>query len=231
MKKIVSIAVIIGAVLTLIGLSGWQVSRMMWKNNIVTKLDAEYEKTPQNYVYDANGLIKLGLEENPIRYGLVKGNFIYQDTMLFGPKPHEREMGYHVVTPLKIDDETDDGIILVNRGWISLANKDKAFIERDAPVSVIGIIRKSDWNDFTPNNSPENEVWSKLDTQEIASVKNYTRVAPVILYAKNTEDSFIIPQDGKWYPRNKHLEYAIFWLVMAISLLSVTAIYLKQNKK
>ena len=227
MKNTLGRNIIIGALITLLGLSAWQVSRLLWKNEIIAKLDAEYAKTPQNYIYNFNALNKLGREETPIRYGQVKGEFNHAQTMLFGPKPHEGEMGYHVLTPLNMV----GGSVLVHRGWISKENKKS--LDNDislASTEIIGMMRRPQWNSFTPNNSPENDVWSKLDIEEIAGVHKIANIAPVILYAETKTNEKIIPQIEKWYPRNKHLYYAIFWFTMALALLAVIVKYQRQQK-
>ena len=221
--RIVSFCVITCAIVTLLSLSAWQIKRLQWKNDIIDKLDLEYQKNPANYVYNFNALKKLYREETPIRYGQIKGLFLHDKTMLFGPKPHDKKPGYHVVTPLQLD----SGIILVHRGWISDTHKDQ--LNRSVTSTALnGIMRKPEWNSFTPNNNVDNNVWTKLDIADIAQKKNVETIAPVIFYTETKTSEYIIPQSTKWYPRNKHKQYAIFWFIMACALISVLLIFKRQ---
>ena len=222
--RIVSFCVILGAIATLLGLSAWQVQRLQWKAQIIEKLDEEYQKKPQDYVYNFNALDKLKHEETPIRYGQIKGTFLHEDTMFFGPKPHNDKAGYHVVTPFKVD----RGIILVNRGWVSEADREK-LSNKNPSIALNGIMRKPEWNRFTPNNNVVNDIWTKLDIEDIAQKKNIDPIAPVIFYAETKTDQRIIPQIVKWYPRNKHKQYAIFWFVMACALIGVLVMFRRQK--
>jgi len=248
-----AVIAIIGASAILLSLSAWQVNRLQWKNNIIEKLDNEYTKNPAKYVYDFKALNELGEGTMPIRYGRVKGELMPSHTMLFGPKPHEGKAGFDVVTPLRMN----KGYILVHRGWIAEedgkenkkegndsfgqnlnvnSNKVNQTLLNEvslANINIDGIIRKSEWNHFTPDNSPENEIWSKLDIESIAKAKNLSPIAPVIIYADSSNHKDIISKssDGKWYPRNKHKYYAIFWFVMACALWGVAGNYWFNNKR
>ena len=151
--------------------------------------------------------------------------------MLFGPKPYDGKIGYHVLTPLK----TLSGTILVNRGWVDEKDKDKLpIINKKEPLTATGVIRKPDWNKFTPNNNPESNIWTKLDIKQIGSAKNLEGLSHKILYldkAIEEESSSIHLVHEKWYPRNKHRQYAIFWFSMAVIFLGFFVLYTRSAKR
>ncbi len=218
-----------GAITTLLGLSYWQVERLKWKNDIIERLNIEYQKDPAAHSFNFDDLQAMNNHDLPLQYGQVIGHFEHDKQIFAGPKPHEGEIGYQIITPLRLQ---KGGYILVNRGWISLENKKTLKTENtQTSQTVTGVFRKPEWNSFTPNNSPENNVWSKLDIQEIAHVKDLKSIAPVMLYAEHSVNTIIIPQPQKWYPRNKHKQYAIFWATMALAFISVFGLFVLKNKR
>ena len=216
LKKIISGILFLGALSVLLSLGYWQVQRLAWKTEIIEQLESEYAKDAL-----ANRLNFKNLQDEKIQYGSVRGRFDYKQEILVGPKPHDGKIGYLVVTPLKIN----GGTILVNRGWIEGEQAETS--QPSGNITITGIFRKPDWNSFTPDNSPTNNVWTKLDIQQIAQAKNINNVAPVMLYAESATKSFapIVMQSERWMPRNKHKQYAIFWFSMAGVLLGVFGFY------
>lgn len=225
LRKIISFIVLIAAFVTLIGLGYWQVQRLQWKNDIIARLDAEYQKTDNEFSF--HDLSNLQDDTLPLKYGRVEGRYIFDKQIFLGPKPHEGDIGFDVITVLQF--KTGD-YILVNRGWVEKDNLEKIKTNEAAePHNVTGILRKPDWNRFTPNNSPQNNVWSKADIQQIANFMKLAPIAPVILYASSQDNPLVIAHEEKWYPRNKHLQYAIFWFSMALVLVVVFGIYSRKK--
>jgi surfeit locus 1 family protein len=234
MKKIVTFIVICGAVLTLFGLGTWQLQRLHWKQNIIENLEDEYLKESGEFVYNIETLNTLEGKENGILFGGVMGKFIPDASPIFlQPKTHDGKVGAHVIQPFEL---YRGGVVFVNRGWIKQEE-----IERFAPAAsssitkfdyVEGIFRKPEWNRFTSNNSPAQNIWTKADTIQLAAHYNIERAAPVLLYATKIENNQgLVLQDAKWYPRNKHLQYAIFWYGMIFVLLGLVGYAVKSNKK
>lgn len=227
MRRIIAPILFITAFLTLIVLGTWQVQRLAWKNNIIQNLNDSYTNAEENLSF---ATIQTP-NDTGIYYGSVQGRFIYDKEILVGPKPNEGDIGYQVITPLKM---RDGNYILVNRGWINGDKKENLQSTRpQGKITVGGLFRKPDWNSFTPDNSPENNIWTKLDITQIATAKNITPIAHLMLYADKTSKPFgeLRMQQEKWYPNNKHRQYAIFWYVMAGALVVVFGLFLKTKKK
>ncbi len=225
MKKIFASILFITAFITLIFLGTWQLDRLAWKTQIIKKLDREYQQAKKITFQELEVL-----DDDAIRYGTLKGNFLYDREILVGPKPLDGEIGYQVITPLQL---SDNNHILVNRGWIGL-NKidDLPRTHSNNLATITGLLRIPDWNKFTPDNSPANNIWTKLDIKQIANVKNIQPVSKFMLYATEVmpDTPTLKLQNKRWYPRNKHQQYAFFWFTMAGVLVVLLGLFVRQSK-
>ncbi len=224
-KNIIGGIVILSSLIVLCALGNWQLQRAKWKENIIEKLESEYAKNPTEHRLEFSNL------QNPmIQYGHIRGKFDYSKQMLFGPKKHEENIGYDVLIPMAL---TKGGNVLVNMGWVKGENRDDIKIPSlKGYITITGIARLPEWNSFTPNNSPENNIWTKLDLEQIESAKNIKTLAPVIFFAEKASVTFtdFIMQTERWMPRNKHRQYALFWFSMAGILLIITGIFIFRYK-
>lgn len=199
----------------LAGLGTWQVKRLHWKDTIIAQLDEAYSKdtnTPPDFDKDFS-------------YGQVEGTFLAKKTILIGPRTRNGQVGKDVLVPIIMNDQTG---LIVNLGWVP-----DGWDKQDLPIHHLdqknirfeGLTRKPDWNMFTSGNVPQQDLWFRPDINEIAKAKDLKNPLPVMLYAYTASYKMdaTLPNHEKWYPRNKHLQYALFWYSMAAVL---TAIYL-----
>jgi len=215
---------ILGAAIMLY-LGNWQLDRLHWKSYIIAQLDKAYNN-PNPPLFNAGALETAAQEGEEILFGSVIGFPIWEKEIFYGPKSKNREMGFNVITPVllssegvKPDPQIAPQYILVNRGWISeIDAQDLEKMQRpEARLIFTGLIRKPDWNKYTPNNNPKSETWTKLDIAQIAKVKGLKNTMPYMLYAEKVSESVdtVAPLAERWYPRNKHKQYALFWFSMA----------------
>jgi surfeit locus 1 family protein len=223
----------IGAVVIGVGilctLGTWQMQRLHWKNDIIVALEKDYAALEANRasLIPPARLQELSKEEQPLAIGKLRGSFIREDAILLGPRTESGRAGYHLLMPMRLDEK----IILINTGWVDAIWKDDlagrlVFIPQEQ-VTVTGVLRKPDWSSFASKNSPANDAWFRADVEEIAQVKDLENVYPFILYANGTTPPLhdVTPIDQHWLPRNKHLQYALFWYAMALTLLIVFGFY------
>lgn len=225
-KNIIAFSVVLIGFITLCLLGNWQLNRAMWKNDIISQLETQYAKDPMQYLLSFKAL-----QDTNIQQGHIRGTFNYKKQILMGPKTYDSAIGYDVLIPMAL---TGGGNVLVNMGWIKGDKRDD--ITTPAPrgtIIVTGISRAPDWNRFTPNNSAENNIWTKLDIQQIATAKKIEQIAPVIFYAKTATPEFraLSMMKENWMPRNKHMQYASFWFSMAGILLIFALIILYKSRK
>jgi len=229
MKRAFAIFLFIAAFLILVGLGTWQIKRLQWKENIIAKLEQVYAQNPDNTVFNFDDLTVKD-SNLPILYGSVEGQLNYSKEILYGPHTQNQQIGFNVITPLLLK---DGGYVFVNRGFIAEEKKNQlALTHVQGKIKISGLIRQTDWNRFTPSNSPANNIWTKLDISEMASAKNIKPIAPLMIYAEKSSKDFKVleMQPAKWIPRNKHLQYAIFWYTMALVLCGFFISYKRFNK-
>lgn len=222
-------------VAVLCSLGTWQMQRLHWKNGIVTQLENEYRALENNRAGNLSTatLQKLSQEKHPLAIGKVHGALKREGAILLGPKSEEGRVGYHLLVPMEL---ADGRTLIVNTGWVDAIWKDsledRLVLLPDENIAVTGILRKPDWNSFTSKNSPANDLWFRADIDEIANAKNIASPYPFVLYRSASEPSLhdIRPIDEHWLPRNKHLQYALFWYAMAATLLIVYGFYWRARK-
>lgn len=200
----------------LITLGTWQIQRLQWKNTIIAQLDSAYNNTR-----DAK-LDLVQAEQQDFSFGHITGMFMPERAILLGPKTKDGTVGKDLIVPVRIDKKRD---LLVNFGWTEARELGALPIHhaQGKPITISGLTRKPDWNSFTSNNSPEHDLWFKADINQIADAKDLKSPYPFLLYAETASYKFdsAFPNNERWYPRNKHMQYALFWYTMALALAAV----------
>lgn len=212
-------------------LGTWQMQRLHWKDGIITALEKDYAALESNRasMIPPAQLQKMSAEEQPLAIGKLRGTLMRDKAILLGPRSEEGRAGYHLLVPLRLDEK----IIIVNTGWVDAIWKDdlqsRLVLMPLEQLTVTGVLRKPDWSSFASKNSPANDVWFRADIDEIADVKDLTNVYPFVLYASATNPPLhdVLPIDEHWLPRNKHLQYALFWYAMGLTLIIIFGFYWK----
>jgi surfeit locus 1 family protein len=216
----------------LASLGTWQVQRMHWKNGIIAKLNASYEKSSP--ISEAQ-LAEWSLQKDPLGYGSIQGRLQRNKSILLGPRTDDGRVGYHLLVPLDLE---DGRTIIVNAGWVSDLWKDNtedrlALLPME-PVTAQGVVHRPDWSSFASKNSPANDMWFRGDIAEIAKAKDIAGPYPFVLYADNINPDLpdVEPHEERWLPRNKHSQYAMFWYALGVVMIAVYGFYVAGlNKK
>lgn len=210
-------------------LGTWQIQRMHWKNNITADLQAQYINGGKPL--GASDLATIGT--GGFVYGAVSGQPLKDKALLLGPRIVGGRSGYHLLLPV----ETPDGaVLIVNAGWVGALWGD-TLSERLATlppaITAQGIVRHPDWSRFASKNSPANDLWFRADIAEIAAARDIESVYPVVLYADKTDPAIVdvLAHDAQWFPRNKHLQYALFWYALAGVMAIIYGTYIFRKKR
>lgn len=199
----------------LAALGTWQLERRVWKHELIAAVDARIHAAP----VAAPGPAAWG--------GITAGTDAYRRVTAIGHYRNdratlvkavtERGSGYWVVTPL----ETRDFTILINRGFIPDAMRDKVPAAPDQ-TQVTGLLRVTEpGGGFLRSNDPKGERWYSRDVAAIASAHGLSNTAPYFIDADATPNAGGYPIGGLTVVRfpDNHLVYALTWFgLMAMAL-------------
>ena len=159
--------------ITAFALGCWQVQRLGWKSELIARFEDRLLKDPLPLPpqVDPNAI-----KDFDFRRVLARGVLRHDQEMLIGPRVHDGQPGFQVVTPLDRSGEfpgfRGNTTVLINRGWIP---KDKAD-QRSRPdglprgvVTIEGLLREPiKKNMFTPDNKPAEGKFYFPDVYEMA---------------------------------------------------------------
>lgn len=222
----VVVAAVLGCAI-LAGLGLWQVERLQWKQGLLAELDRRAAADP----------VSLGtaLERDPqdIDYLKVSASGGYTaapELKLIAS--HEGGPAWHLLQPFL----GEDGVaILVDRGIVP--HDVPADARRPAPpgrTTVTGVLVRHATRPgiFTPGHDRANNIWYAWDLPtmlEAAALPPEARVAPFILHATDAGEGYPTPTPLKANLRNNHLGYAITWFGLAIVLVVMATMFIRQQ--
>ena len=204
----------------------WQVNRALEKQALQDEVNAHQQQTAlelARFNGDFAGQIYV-----PVN---AYGKFDQQHEILIDNEIHEGKAGYHVLTPLILEDQS---AILVNRGWVPLGQSRDVLPEINTPqddVVIHGMIappKSKPALALTDDSVKPGKVWLFLDMQKYENITGLKLLPVVILMDKQDQYGFIREwpaYDAKIW---MHVGYAIHWFVFA---LAVVVIYFAVNTK
>lgn len=233
------------ALLTVIGtlvlcaLGTWQLQRMGEKHAYIDRLQEQAAGKPAPMPPSADWA-KLDPAALDLTHVVVKGSYIddriagVRTTIAAGP-PGSRQLsgfGRWVFQAFKVE---DGGIILVNRGFVPEARLGQIG-PASGPDTIKGFLRAPEArNSFTPQDLPSIREFYTRDPAAIA-VSLGQPPAPFYLEAAREGDGLTPPAGvdvreliGR-IPDN-HLQYALTWFGLALTLLGVFAAWVWQARK
>lgn len=205
----------------LVGLGGWQMNRLQWKNAVIAELQREYATDAANVPLLFDDFAAAA----PMKRGMITGRFLHDKEIALRPRTYDGVPGFHIYTPLILG---DGGFVLINRGWVGLDDEmpeARPETQTEGLVSVTGMIRpKPAINPFTPDNSlgSEHPQWYQLNEDDLQTflLEEHDELfvlADQIFYAEreSPDTGFFKPSMEERYPNNNHMQYALFWFGMA----------------
>lgn len=155
--------------ITAFALGTWQVFRLGWKNDLIARFEDRLVRTPLPLPPQVD---PSAIKDFDYRRVYTTGRLRHEQEMLIGPRLHDGNDGYLVVTPL--DRGMNCSKILVNRGWIPKKLKRQADRKDGLPTGIVeiqGLLREP-WtkNLFTPKNRPDLGEFYFPDVHEMAKL-------------------------------------------------------------
>jgi surfeit locus 1 family protein len=202
----------------------WQVQRLGWKTELIARFEDRLVRDP----------LPLPLHIDPeavkdfdYRRVVVEGKLRHDKEMLIGPRLHDGNDGYLVITPLeRVDAAGRTSTILVCRGWIPKAKAAQSSRPQALPsesVRIEGLLREP-WkkNMFTPANNPSRNTWHFPDVHEMAehvgsqAVWIEETMKPNLIESYRREEAGIpIGRPAEVNLRNNHVQYIFTWFSLS----------------
>ncbi len=222
----------------LIGLGSWQLSRKAEKEALITKIEARRLGEPlklEDFVAARPGA---DADYQKLR---VRGEFVAdKERFYYAPQP-KLGPGYDVYQPLRY---APGKVVWINRGFIPKRVLDQPEIWQagSGEVSTVGNARlPANPGTFTPNNDVVANVWYWRDLAGMHAsafdAEAGVEAAPFFLVAGPEAPGSALDRtsegDAGW-PRpgvskiavvNRHLEYAVTWFGLALTLVGVYAVF------
>lgn len=216
----------LAALMVLLGLGTWQLERKRWKEDLLAKIAARVAADPLPLARAA----QLAHSKDDVEYLHVSasGRFHHdKERYLYAPAPSG--LAWQVYTPLEI---SASRIVWINRGVVADANKapaTRAAGQVAGETEVPGIVRvPSEKTLFAPQNDTAGNLWYWVDLPALTAsafppgsgvtalpftVEVDARPAPPGGLPKGGVTRIALP--------NRHLEYAITWYGIALTLIGV----------
>lgn len=194
----------------MVGLGTWQLKRLEWKTALLSQIEQQMQKPP---VPMPEKIDKPS--EWEYRRVTLAGRFLYDHEFLVKPRTLDGVSGYHMLVPFQ---RASGGIVMINRGWISDALM-AAAVRPKGMQRIEGIVQQPHPSYFTPPNNPEKNDWYWADVNAMAAAAKLKPPAPVVVTIAGKQTG-VYPVGGKVQVsvRNDHMQYAIFWYMMAVIL-------------
>ncbi len=195
---------------TLLALGTWQVSRLLWKRELLAAIAAS-EQRPA-----------LPLGPSPPAFARVRAEGRFEPiTALYGAEVRGEAGGARLLGILRREGAPP---LLVERGWVPVPTPAIA----SGPAAVEGYIRPADapgW--FSATDDLAGRRFFTLNPAAIGQALGVPDLAPYTLVAMGPPG---MPDPARTLPRppNNHLPYAITWYGLAIALLVIFALYARK---
>ena len=220
----------------LIGLGVWQLDRKVWKQNLITSINARLSRAPEDLPPRA-GWSRLREDSEEFRRVAFPAEFLDGEEALVyttgSPlRPDVKGPGYWVFSPARL---AGGSIILVNRGFVPADHKDPATRVEGTPRGIIDVVGIMRWPEargsFTPADDPKNNVWFLRDSNSIATFKKWATAAPFYIDQEEPAPTGGWPKPGKLeaHLTDNHLQYAITWFGLAFSLGGAYVVWLARQ--
>lgn len=220
-----ALACISSGLIVLCALGTWQVKRLFWKEELLARI----EKRIANPPIPLTEAMGLGFDKTQQNYLPVKtiGEYDHSTEAFFFTTGPNGLPGWNVHTALAMP---DNKIVIVNRGFVPFDFKSpdkRSSGQLNGIQSVEGLLRfpltEKPFGSLENNLEKREFYWRSIaDFVEVMQIQN-KEVLPVIIDLGQTEVPGGLPIGATSilsFPNN-HLQYAVTWFGLALTLLGV----------
>lgn len=198
----------------------WQLQRAEEKR----LMQAEYDTRANGPAIQVEGRTQRPDELQFYRV-VAKGHYETEYQILVDNRVHQGRVGYHVITPLKLQDS--EMRLLVNRGWISLGESRERLpvIETPGGLQQINGVATVPAEKYFTLNQPEpgwQRVWQNMDLAHYAESVPFP-VQPVVVLLDPGVAAGGFARDWSRLDAgiSVHQGYAFQWFMLAAALFSI----------
>ncbi|MEO6339058.1 MAG: SURF1 family cytochrome oxidase biogenesis protein [Caulobacteraceae bacterium] len=210
------------ATLILVGLGVWQLQRLHWKQSLLARIDALQHAPPEPLAV-VLGRLSDGRDAEYVRVRADCPDIEAGPNLrLHGVR--DGVLGYRLISACKAEAGPYRSV-LVDRGFIAREDYDRVKPNPE-PLqrAITGVLRQGDAaNSFTPPNQPADNLWYSRDPTAMAAALHVSAPAPTFLMLEAPPPRAFGPTPAALPPQiaNRHLEYALTWFGLALTLLGV----------
>lgn len=238
MSRVTAILMLVACILTLavlLALGTWQVQRLAWKEGLIATIEERVVAEPRP------------LTDIETRYATTR-DVDYWPVTVSGTFHHDRERhylatwrgqsGFHVLTPLELG---DGRFVFVNRGFVPYDRKDPARrpegqVEGEVEVAGLSRVAEAEKPSFiVPDNDAAKNVFYWKDLREMAESAGLAdeTVLPFFIDAGDAPNAGGLPIGGvtRIDLPNSHLQYAVTWYGLALTLVVVMVAWGWRNRR
>jgi surfeit locus 1 family protein len=220
-RLLMTIAVVLGAA-ALCSLGVWQWNRHIERAARNARIDARLVETP--VTLGGSQVDPEALDYRPVE---VRGSYDLTQEVLLRNRSYDGVTGYHLLTPLHIDDSNQS--VLVDRGWIPLTEASpeaRAAFAAPGHVIIKGIARASQSGlagpidpPFTPER-PRLDAWFRVDIRRIEQQVGYPLLPIFVELQPQDGAPPTLPQPSRTSNTGSgsHLIYSFQWFSFAAIL-------------
>ena len=202
-------------ILVFIGLGSWQLVRLNWKLDLISKIEQSLKKDPVNInQVDRKNFVRI----------IASGKIDYDKQIYLYNLNDEGKPGFEVINPIIVENEN----YLINRGWIPFEMKDKDELYSFEQSNFTGTLRlQPRANIFKPENDINNNYWFTLNREDIFKYTGKEFSEYLIYLGGN----YKVPKPKKITANisNNHKKYALTWFSLAISIFLIYLYFRKKN--
>lgn len=219
MKRLLVLAIVAGALVTLIGLGLWQLDRRAGKMALIADLDANLAAPPVVMTTAPSA-------DNAWRRATFTGVWATKTPARIVSRTLHGQVGADFAAPLIL--KTGD-VIIVRVGWMRDPSETPVLPAGD--VTVSGVLFPSPRpTAFTPDNTPPDR-WLWLDPKPIATALGASaeRTSSLALNVTAASDGLTARPARPTVP-NDHLQYAFTWFSLALALAVIAYVALRRRR-
>jgi len=205
------------AMVVLIGLGTWQAKKVGPKTDLLARIEAGLAAAPVPLPVHLDD--PLSLEYHRVSF---TGTVLDREPIKVSATSMSGKAGYHVYAPVQ---KRHGMVVVVNFGWIPFHQKEIPALP-SGDITVTGVLRTSATpGSMTPPNDAAGGNWFTADVHEMAAywglrTKEYYHFR---IFSDHVGQPGALPQGGQVRVDipNDHLQYAITWYGLALTLLGV----------